>query len=255
DLASSCRFPPALLPWLLWTLWVLLLPTAVPTTVASTTGPGNSTLLFNSAAHGNSLRKCSCSTHIQDCDEALANLLCSCRTMSHSELTPGGLREQGSLTMWLREPWVLTELLNGSVVPDLRLSYCGPGSLAIPTQYLALFGLRRLRVHSAAQGAPHPEQVLTIASGTEDIDGMGSLASTDPSSSILHVSFLDVALLNGLSSLKAYSVSAPPMPTLSQYFPHLPLYPSTALDQPLYPSTPLDQPPDPQQDCIFTFIY
>ncbi|KAM9447888.1 exosomal polycystin-1-interacting protein-like isoform 2-T5 [Salvelinus alpinus] len=249
--AFSCRRPPALLPWLLWTLWVLLL----PTTVASTTGPGNSTLLFNSAAHGNSLRKCSCSTHIQDCDEALANLLCSCRTMSHSELTPGGLREQGSLTMWLREPWVLTELLNGSVVPDLRLSYCGPGSLAIPTQYLALFGLRRLRVHIAAQGAPHPEQVLTIASGTEDIEGMGSLASTDPSSSILHVSFLDVALLNGLSSLKAYSVSAPPMPTLSKYFPYLPLYPSTALDQPLYPSTPLDQPPDPQQDCLFTFIY
>ncbi|XP_041699615.1 uncharacterized protein C21orf62-like [Coregonus clupeaformis] len=251
--ASSCRRPTALLPWLLWTLWVLLL----PSTVASTTGPGNSTLLFDSVTrgnstllfdsvtHGNSLRNCSCSAHIQDCDEALANLLCSCRTVSYSELTPGGLREQGSLTMWLREPWVLTELLSGSVVPDLRLSYCGPGSLAIPTQYLALFGLRRLRVHSAAQGAPHPEQVLTIASGTGDIERMGSLASTDPSSSALHVSFLDVAVLNGLSSLKAYSVSAPPMPTLSQYFPHLPLY----------PSTPLDQPPDPQQDCLFTFIY
>lgn len=240
--ASSCRRPPALL---LWTLWVLLL----PTTVGSSTGPGNSTLLFNSATHGNSLRKCSCSTNIQDCDEALANLLCSCRTMSHSELTPGGLREQGSLTMWLREPWVLTELLNGSVVPDLCLSYCGPGSLAIPTQYLALFGLRRLRVHSAAQGAPHLEQVLTISSRSRDIEGMGCLSSTDPASpsSVLHVSFLDVSVLNGLSSLKAYSVSAPPMSTLFQHFPHLPL--------PLHPSTSLDQPPEPQQDCLLTFIY
>ncbi|KAK6292564.1 hypothetical protein J4Q44_G00371480, partial [Coregonus suidteri] len=167
--ASSWRRPPALLPWLLWTLWVLLL----PSTVTPTTGPGNSTLLFDSTENSNSLRNCSCSAHIQDCDEALANLLCSCHTVLRSKLTPGGLREQGGLTVWLREPWVLTELLNGSVVPDLHLSFCGTSTLAIPTQYLALFGLRRLRVHSAAQGAPHLEQVLTIASRSRDMEGMG----------------------------------------------------------------------------------
>ncbi|XP_014019458.1 uncharacterized protein C21orf62 [Salmo salar] len=240
--ASSWRRPPALL---LWTLWVLLL----PSTVTLTTGPGNSTLLFDSTDNSNSLRNCSCSAHIQDCDEALANLLCSCHTVQRSKLTPGGLREQGGLTVWLREPWVLTELLNGSVVLDLRLSFCGTGTLAIPTQYLALFGLRRLRVHSAAQGAPHLEQVLTISSRSRDIEGMGCLSSTDPASpsSVLHVSFLDVSVLNGLSSLKAYSVSAPPMSTLFQHFPHLPL--------PLHPSTSLDQPPEPQQDCLLTFIY
>ncbi|CDQ82326.1 unnamed protein product, partial [Oncorhynchus mykiss] len=236
--SSWCR-PRALL---LWTLWALLL----PSTVTLTTGPGNSTLLFDSTDNSNSLRNCSCSAHIQDCDEALANLLCSCHTVLRSKLTPGGLREQGGLTVWLREPWVLTELLNGSVVLDLRLSFCGTGTLAIPNQYLALFGLRRLRVHSAAQDAPHLEQVLTISS-SRDMEGMGYLSSTDPASpsSVLHVSILDVSVLNGLSSLKAYSVSATPMSTLFQYFPHLPLHPSTALDQP----------PEPQQDCFLTFIY
>ncbi|KAL0985541.1 hypothetical protein UPYG_G00158390 [Umbra pygmaea] len=230
--ASSCSRPRGLLSWLLWTAWVLLL----PWTVSLTTGSGNRTLLFDSADNNNSLRNCSCSAHVQDCNKVLANLQCSCHTVPRSELTPGGLREQGGLTVWLTEPWVLTELLNGSVVADLSLSFCGAGPLAIPSQYLALFGLRMLKVYSAAQGARHPEQGLTIASGMAH-----SYVPSSPS--VTHVSFLDLNVLNGLSSLKAYSVSAQPLVTLLQQFPHLPL--------PQMPSTSRDLP----QHSLLTFIY
>lgn len=212
-------------------------------------GPPNGTLLFDSASHGgHSLRNCSCAAEIQDCNDALANLLCSCRTVPRSALPPAGLAVRGGLTVWVRDAWVLRELLNGSAVQDLRLAACGPAPY--PAQPLTLFGLRRLRLSSASRDAAHPEQSLSIA--TEQERGRGragrpaSPASSSASSpSPFLVSFLDVALLNGLSPLKAYSVSSPPTSVLAQHFPHLPL---------AHP-IPAQQPPGPLRDCLLTFIY
>ncbi|XP_010904282.1 uncharacterized protein C21orf62 [Esox lucius] len=240
--ASSHLRPPALLSWLFWTLWVLLPPMAV----SPTASPANRTLLFDSASNG--LRNCSCPAPIRDCDEALANIRCGCRTVPRSDLARGGLREEGGLTVWFTNPWVLAELLNGSTVADLRLSFCGAGRVSHPGRYLALRGLRRLSLYSAARGAVHPEQALTIATGFGDTGGVGSLSSPAPSSAssssaVLHMSILDVSVLNGLSPLKAYSVSAPPLLALPQHFPHLPPFQD--------PYTPQDR----QKDTLLTFIY
>ncbi|KAJ8350889.1 hypothetical protein SKAU_G00260190 [Synaphobranchus kaupii] len=113
-----------------------------------------------------SLRNCSCASEIQDCNDALANLLCSCRT-----------------------------------VPRSSLPCCRPW---------------RLRLHSASQDATHPEQALNIATGQERSRGRGgrpsSSASVSSSSSPFLVSFLDVALLNDLSPLKAYQRQQPSHP-------------------------------------------
>ncbi|XP_023648822.2 exosomal polycystin-1-interacting protein [Paramormyrops kingsleyae] len=204
--------------------------------------PPNSTLLFDSALHGNSLRNCSCASEIQDCSDTLANLLCSCRTVPRSSLPPAGLRMQGGLTVWVHDGWLLRELLNGSTVQDLRLSACGRAALSppFPPRYLALFGLRSLRVFSSAPGAAHPEQALTISPGpTWDVSG----AQVGMPPAPFHVSFLDVSVLNGRSSLKAYSVNSSSAANLTQHFPHLPL-----------PHAP-PQHGHPQQACLLTFIY
>lgn len=242
---SPWRRPPALLPWLLGMLWALFLPCpATPMTDPAPAPPSNSTLLFDNGPLG--LRNCSCSTDVQDCNVALANMQCNCRTVPRSALTPGGLREKGGLIVWMWEPWILQELLNGSEVSDLRLSFCGPSTL--PTQSLAVFGLRRLRVHSDAQGVPHRDQALNIAYGAWDNIGVEGSLADPPSSSILRVSFLDVAVLNGASALKAYSVVGPTVPTFSQHFPYLTLPPP--------PSATNNPPPsDTQQICLLTFIY
>lgn len=264
---SLNRTSSALLPWLLWVLFLPspVAPTIEPAPTSTASQPTNSTLLFDSGAPGNSLRNCSCSVRIRDCDEALANLLCSCRTVPRSALPPAGLREPGGLTVWLREPWVLQELLNRSMVSDLHLSFCGANVL--DSQHLALFGLRTLRIHSATPGAPHPDQHITISppgpgsvveggllsSDTSDTGPISSSSSSSPSSSsTLHVTFLDVAVLNGLSTLKAYSVVGLPVATLSQRFPHLPLPSLAPHDGPTDPNEPA---PEPQQDCVLTIIY
>uniref|UniRef100_A0A8C2WW79 Uncharacterized protein n=1 Tax=Cyclopterus lumpus TaxID=8103 RepID=A0A8C2WW79_CYCLU len=179
----------------------------------------NTTLLFNSGTPGYNLRNCSCSTPIRECDEALANSLCRCHTVLRSALPSAGLREPGRLTVWVKELWVLEELLNRSMVGHLLLSFCGIKPM--DSQYLALLGLRTLRIHSAAPEAPYPDQEITISPAA----GLAVELETlylDLSSSY-HVTFLDLAVLNGLSVLKAYSVVGPPAQTLSQHFPHLAL--------------------------------
>ncbi|KAM4609143.1 exosomal polycystin-1-interacting protein-like [Polymixia lowei] len=252
---SLNRISSTLFPWLLWLL--LFPPPVAPATDSTPTSAtaasqtaANTTLLFDSGAPGSSLRNCSCSSHVRDCDEALANLLCSCRTVPRSALPPAGLREPGGLTVWLRESWVLRDLLNRSAVGHLRLSFCGMNPL--DSQYLALLGLRTLRIHSAAPGVPYPNQEVTVspvAGGFAD-GGTPPLDSLDasPSSSSVHVTLLDTALLNGLSALKAYSVVGPRASTLSQHFPNLPL--------PLTSSDPSDhQAPEPPRNCVLTFVY
>lgn len=242
----------AALPWSLWLLFFLTPVTrttsSAPTSETSLTL--NTTLLFNSGAPGHNLRNCSCSTPVRDCDEALANSLCRCHTVLRSALPPAGLREPGPLTVWVKELWVLEELLNRSMMGHLRLSFCGVKPL--DSQYLALLGLRTLKIHSAAPEAPYPNQEMTISPAAGLAVELQALSFDFTSS--LHVTFLDVAVLNGLSALKAYSVVGPAH-TLSQQFPHLALplpLPSPATDDPTDPS---EQASEPLQNLLITFIY
>lgn len=241
---SSVLFP--------WSLWLLFFLTPVTRTTSSAPSseappPANTTLLFDS---GTSLRNCSCSAALRDCDEALANSLCRCHTAPRSALPRAGLTEPGTLTVWVKELWVLEELLNSSRVGHLRLSFCGIKPM--DSQYLALLGLRTLRIHSAVPEAPYPHQEMTISPAA----GLAMEIEThsfDISSS-LRVTFLDVAVLNGLSALKAYSVLGPPAHTLPQHFPHLALplaLPST--DTPGDPTDPSEQASEPP--LLFTFVY
>ncbi|KAM9850861.1 exosomal polycystin-1-interacting protein-like [Aulostomus maculatus] len=239
----------ALLPRSLLLLF-LLTPFSQTTSSAPTSETSllaNTTLLFDSGAPGYNLRNCSCSTPIQDCDEALANSLCRCHTVLRSALPPAGLREPGQLTVWVKELWVLKELLNKSMIGHLRLSFCGVNP--VDSQYLALLGLQTLRIHSAAPEVPYPNQEITISPAAGVAADLEAL-SFDLSS--FHMTFLDVAVMNGLSSLKAYSVLGPPAPTFSQHFPQL------ALQIALPPPNTHDEDasePAADQNLLITFVY
>lgn len=240
-----------------WSLWLLFFLTPVAQTASSapapeTSLPVNTTLLFDIGAPGYNLRNCSCSTPVRDCNEALANALCRCHTVLRSALPPAGLREPGRLTVWVKELWVLEELLNRSMIGHLRLSFCG--IKPIDGQYVALLGLQTLRIHSAAPEAPYPDQEITI-SPSAGVAAELEAVSADFSSS-LHVTFLDVAVLNGLSALKAYTVVGPPAHTFSQHFPHLasPLtLPSSAT--PDEPADPSEAAAESLQNLLITFVY
>lgn len=240
-----------------WSLWLLFFLTPVTRTTSSaptskTPLPVNTTVLFDSGAPGYNLRNCSCSMPVQDCNEALANSLCRCHTVLRSALPPAGLREPGQLTVWVKELWVLEELLNRSMVCHLQLSFCGIKPM--DSQYLALLGLQTLRIHNAAPEAPYPNQEMTMSPAAGVAAELGAL-SFDFSSSF-HMTFLDVAVLNGLSTLKAYSVVGPPAHTLSQHFPHLAIplaLPSSAT--PDDPTEPGKQATEPLQNLLITFVY
>ncbi|KAM4560859.1 exosomal polycystin-1-interacting protein-like [Fundulus diaphanus] len=231
----------ALLPWFLC-LAAALTSDLQPMASAPSHGapqPDNATLLFDS---GSGLRNCSCSAAVQDCDEARANSWCRCHSVLRTALPRSGLGPPGSLTVWVREPWVLEELLNGSTVAHLRLSFCGAKPLQ--SRQLVLLGLRTLRVHSAAPGAPYPNQEVRV-----------SAAELDDSSS-LHMAFLDVGALNGRSALKAYSVIGPPLQAFSQFFPHLgfPLA-RTSSDAPDEPLESRRNSSEPLRKTFTTFVY
>lgn len=163
----------------------------------------NMTLVFDSMDHADRLCSCSCATVVRSCDEALANLMCTCGTLWRSALSPGTL-EAEMLTVWAWQPWVLRELLNGSRVPTLQLSLCSPTSFLEPSQYLTIVGLRKLQISS--YGAQHKgERVLNFGLNVQD----GNLS----------VAFLDLWSLN--NHLKAYSVIGPPLQMLMQHFPYL----------------------------------
>lgn len=244
----------ASLPWSLWLLFFLAPVTrttnSAPTPEASLTV--NTTLLFDGGAPGYNLRNCSCSAPIADCDEALANSLCRCHTVLRSALPPAGLREPGQVTVWVKELWILEELLNRSTVGHLRLSFCGVKPM--DSQYLALLGLRTLRIHSAAPEALYPDQEIAVspAAGlTAEIEAL----SFDFSSSF-HVTFLDVAVLNGLSALKAYTVVGPPAHSLYRDFPHLAVpLPLPSSDAPEVPADPSEPAAEPPENLLLTFIY
>ncbi|TNN52995.1 putative protein C21orf62 [Liparis tanakae] len=243
---SSNTAASILLPWSLWLLFFLtrVTQTTNSASLSETSRSVNTTLLFNS---GYNLRNCSCSTPIRECDEALANSLCRCHSVPRSALPPAGLREPGPLAVWVKELWVLEELLNRSMVGHLLLSFCG--IKLMDSQYLALLGLQTLRIHSATPEAPYPDQEITISPAAGVAAELETL-DLDFSSSY-QVTFLDVAVLNGLSVLKAYSVVAPPAQTLSQHFPHL----APPLSLPTSTPEPSERAAQPLQNLLITFVY
>ncbi|XP_060784591.1 uncharacterized protein C21orf62-like [Neoarius graeffei] len=164
----------------------------------------NITLVFDSSDRADRLCSCSCATAVRSCDEALANLMCSCGTVWRSALSPGTL-EAETLTVWVWQPWVLRELLNGSRVPELQLSLCSPVSVLEPSQYLTIVGLRKLQISNNGVLQHKGERVLNIGLNTQDGN--------------LRVAFLDLWSLN--NHLKAYSVIGPPLQMLLQHFPSL----------------------------------
>ncbi|XP_005993681.2 exosomal polycystin-1-interacting protein [Latimeria chalumnae] len=181
----------------------------------------NTTLIFSKE---NSIRNCSCASDIRDCDYALASLMCSCRTVvAHTvDTSSSKLSYKSDLTIWFTNISVLGQLLNFTSVYDLKLSLCGGGSL--PTEYLTIFGLRSLRIHGAAN-AQFPYQNFTLCNAKPF--GQPKTCSKDKPS-FFHISFLDTALLNGNSSLKAYSAKnisniAGHFPALWYMTPYLPV--------------------------------
>uniref|UniRef100_A0A1A7X636 Chromosome 21 open reading frame 62 n=1 Tax=Iconisemion striatum TaxID=60296 RepID=A0A1A7X636_9TELE len=236
----------ALLPWSLCVMFLLTsdsqIMTSAPTDGSSQTA--STMLLFDSGSPVPSLRNCSCSVPIGYCDEALANSLCRCHTVLRSSVQR--LQKAGLLTVWVKELWVLEELLNSSMVAHLKLSFCGMKHLQ--SQQLVLLGLQTLRIHSAAPESPHPDQELQVVPS--------AATAVDLESSSFHVTFIDVSVLNGLSALKAYSLVGLPPPTFSQNFPHLDspftqLF-STGLDGPADSREKTSEPP---QKSLITFVY
>lgn len=238
---------------LAWSLWLLFLltPVAASSSTSETSVPANITLLFDSGAPSYNLRNCSCSSDIRDCDEALANSLCRCHTVLRSALPSTGL-EPGRLTVWMKEAWVFEQLLNRSAVAHLRLSFCG--IKPVESHYLALVGLQSLRIHSAAPEAVYRNQEVTV---TPDAGVAAELeALSFDSSSAFHVTFLDVAVLNGLSPLKAYSVTGPSAAALSQNFPHISLPHVAPFSAPDTESTDSkEQTSESLHNLLLTFVY
>ncbi|KAL6089119.1 hypothetical protein STEG23_008307 [Scotinomys teguina] len=157
-----------------------------------TKGQKNSTLLFT---QGNTTRNCSCPVDIRDCDYSLASLLCSCKSVLPFAMEQASYHDR--LTVWFTDTATLGHLLNFALVRDLKLSLCGSNTL--PTEYLAICGLKRLRINAEAK---HPswEQNLLIHNRRE-----GSSLHKGWQT-CMFISFLDVALFNRDSSLKSYSI-------------------------------------------------
>ncbi|NP_001157168.1 uncharacterized protein C21orf62 homolog isoform X1 [Sus scrofa] len=158
----------------------------------------NSTLIFTKE---NTIRNCSCSADIRDCDYSLANLMCSCKTVLPLAVQHTSYRDR--LTIWFTDTSALGLLLNFTLVPDLKLSLCGTNTL--PTEYLAICGLKRLRVSTEAKHSS-PEQSLLIHDGGECQSREKPVGSHQGGPTCTYISFVDMALFNRESSLKSYSI-------------------------------------------------
>ncbi|XP_077621548.1 exosomal polycystin-1-interacting protein [Crocuta crocuta] len=163
-----------------------------------TGGQKNSTLIFTKE---NTIRNCSCAADVRDCDYSLANLMCSCNTVLPAAIEQASYNDR--LTIWFTDASALGLLLNFTLVRDLKLSLCGPNTL--PTEYLAICGLKRLRISTEAQ-RPAPDQSLLIDHGRENEPREKPVRLPRGWQTCMYVSFLDMALFNRKSSLKAYSI-------------------------------------------------
>ncbi|XP_063812523.1 polycystin-1-interacting protein 1 [Pseudophryne corroboree] len=173
----------------------------------------NHTLIFSK---DNNVRNCSCSSDIKSCDYSLANLECSCKTIALPKNKTGSrLIHSGELTVWFSDILTLGKLVNFTFVHNLKLSLCGAATL--PAEYLAILGLRHLRVQADATR----EQSLTIQNNSSEQEDKDRLCqvSTDKTSPF-HLSYLDTSLFNGLPLLKSYSVEN--VSSITKHFPNLP---------------------------------
>lgn len=161
----------------------------------------NDTLIFTKE---NTIRNCSCSTDIRDCDYCLANLMCNCRTVLPSTMEKTTYNSH--LTIWFTDTSVLEMLLNFTRVRDLKLSFCG--TTPLPTEHLTIWGLRKLQVKG-----PFPEQSVTIYSKDSLV------VHNKDRQMVVYVSFLDTSLFNGYSLLKSYSVEN--VSSIREHFPSL----------------------------------
>ncbi|XP_009814967.1 uncharacterized protein C21orf62 homolog [Gavia stellata] len=171
----------------------------------------NHTLIFTKE---NTIRNCSCLADIRDCDYCLANLMCNCKTVLPSTMEKTTYNSH--LTIWFTDTSVLEMLLNFTRVWDLKLSFCG--TTPLPTEYLAIWGLRKLRVKKVK--GQFPEQSVTIYSRSSNNEKEDLLAVHNKDRQMLvYISFLDTSLFNGYSLLKSYSVEN--VSSIMEHFPSL----------------------------------
>ncbi|XP_032867246.2 uncharacterized protein C21orf62 homolog [Tyto alba] len=171
----------------------------------------NHTLIFTKE---NTIRNCSCSVDIRDCDYCLANLMCNCKTVLPSTMEKNTYTSH--LTIWFTDTSVLEMLLNFTRVWDLKLSFCG--TTLLPTEYLAIWGLRKLRANKIK--GRFPEQSVTIHSSSSRNEKEDSLVVHNKDRQMpVYISFLDTSLFNGYSLLKSYSVEN--ISSITEYFPSL----------------------------------
>ncbi|XP_074013919.1 exosomal polycystin-1-interacting protein [Numenius arquata] len=169
----------------------------------------NHTLIFTKE---NTIRNCSCSVDIRDCDYCLANLMCNCKTVLPSTMEKTTYNNH--LTIWFTDTSVLEMLLNFTRVWDLKLSFCG--TTALPTEYLAIWGVRKLRVNKIK--GRFPEQSVTISSSSNEKEDSPVMHNKDRQM-LVYISFLDTSLFNGYSLLKSYSVEN--VSSITEHFPSL----------------------------------
>ncbi|XP_010583556.1 exosomal polycystin-1-interacting protein [Haliaeetus albicilla] len=170
----------------------------------------NHTLIFTKE---NTIRNCSCSADIRDCDYCLANLMCNCKTVLPSTMEKTTYNSH--LTIWFTDTSVLEMLLNFTRVWDLKLSFCGTAPL--PTEYLAIWGLRKLRVKKVK--GRFPEQSVTIYSSSSNEKENSLAVHNKDRQMLVYISFLDTSLFNGYSLLKSYSVED--VSSIMEHFPSL----------------------------------
>ncbi|KFP25173.1 Uncharacterized protein C21orf62, partial [Colius striatus] len=170
----------------------------------------NHTLIFTKE---NTIRNCSCSADIRDCDYCLANLMCSCKTVLPSTMEKTTYNSH--LTIWFTDISMLEMLLNFTMVWDLKLSFCG--TTPLPTEYLAIWGLRKLRVKKVKER--FPEQSVTIYSSSNKAKEDLLPLHNEDRQMLVYISFLDTSLFNGYSLLKSYSVEN--VSSITEHFPSL----------------------------------
>ncbi|XP_009579984.1 PREDICTED: uncharacterized protein C21orf62 homolog [Fulmarus glacialis] len=170
----------------------------------------NHTLIFTKE---NTIRNCSCSADIRDCDYCLANLMCNCKTVLPSTMEKTTYNSH--LTIWFTDISVLEMLLNFTRVWDLKLSFCG--TTPLPTEYLAIWGLRKLRVNKVK--GRFPEQSVTIYSSSNNEKQDSLVVHNKDRQMLVYISFLDTSLFNGYSLLKSYSVEN--ISSITEHFPSL----------------------------------
>ncbi|XP_041066615.1 uncharacterized protein C21orf62-like [Carcharodon carcharias] len=172
----------------------------------------NHTLIFQKESN---FRNCSCFSSIPDCSIALANLACNCKTVYSKDINKASpnFSYGNELVVWVSDIATVGLLLNYSSIPNLRLSLCSRN--AVLTEYLIIFGLKNLCVTNPEANA-YPLQNITI------YNTAGAAVKSSLQNNIgfsFYISFLNMALLNGDSKLKAYSV--PNVTNIAEYFPDL----------------------------------